>query len=464
MPTTSHLQPDWVAEAIFYQIFPERFANGDPSNDPPGVAPWGDLPTRTNFFGGDLQGILERLDYLQELGVNALYLNPIFDSPSNHKYDTRDYFAVDPAFGDMALLKRLVDELHRRGMRAILDGVFNHCGKQFAPFQDLILNGSASKYRDWFQVRAFPVTEEPLSYMTCGGAPFLPKFNHRNPEVRQFLLKVARYWVEEAGIDGWRLDVPFKVPFDFWREFRQALRALKPDLYLVGEVWRDPHPWVAGSDIFDGVTNYTLRDLLLDYAHTKFLDAEDFAFETGQLAARLGAAQSGMLNLLGSHDTPRILSLLRGDLDLLRIVCTYLFTSPGAPLIYYGDEVGMLGENDPDCRRTMVWGAARWNPRVVELYRQLIDLRRAHPALRRGVRRTLLTFNGVFAYKMSLKEDEVIVVLNPREALPQVRLETGSSRVAWRELSGGREVRASQGEISMEVVPARSALVLAPVR
>lgn len=464
MPVTSHPQPDWVAEAIFYQIFPERFANGDPSNDPPGVAPWGDLPTRENFFGGDLQGILERLDYLQELGVNALYLTPIFDSPSNHKYDTRDYFAVDPAFGSKALLKRLVDELHRREMRVILDGVFNHCGKQFAPFQDLIMNGAASKYKNWFQVRSFPVTEEPLSYMTCGGAPFLPKFNHRNPEVRQFLLKVARYWVEETGIDGWRLDVPFKIPFDFWREFRQALRALKPDLYLVGEVWRDPEPWVAGGDIFDGVTNYTLRDLLLDYAQSKFLDAEDFAFETEQLAAQLGPAQSGMLNLLGSHDTPRILTLLQGDVDLLRIVSTYLFTTPGAPLIYYGDEIGMLGETDPDCRRPMVWEPERWNPRVVALYRRLIDLRRTHPALRRGVRRTLLTFNGVFAYRMSLEEDEVIVVLNPREALPQVRLETGSRRVAWREVSSGREYAASGGKITLEVVQARSAQALVPAR
>jgi cyclomaltodextrinase / maltogenic alpha-amylase / neopullulanase len=455
-------QPPWVQDAIFYQIFPDRFANGDRTNDPSKVAAWGDLPTRTNFFGGDLQGIMDHLDYFQELGINAIYLTPIFKSPSNHKYDTTDYFQIDPAFGSMSIFKQLVNKLHQQKMHIILDGVFNHCGLTFPPFQDLILKGAKSSYKDWFTVRSFPITESPLSYMTCGGAPFLPKLNHQHRAVRDFILKVARYWIEETGIDGWRLDVPFKVPIDFWRDFRETVRSINKEIYLVGEVWREPKFWVSNGDIFDGVTNYSLRELLMAFVNTRFLDAEDFAFETEQLSLSLGSSEMGMLNLLSSHDTPRVLTLLRGDIDLLRIMCTYIFTNPGAPLIYYGDEIGILGDNDPDCRRPMIWKQENWNSLVVDIYRQLIRLRSLHPALRRGVRKTLLTFNGVFVYKMSLEADEVIVILNPREALTDIHLNTFSSYSDWRDESTGREYHGTNGNIVIDHVPALSSHVLLP--
>ena len=230
--------PKWVADAVFYQIFPDRFARSKSQPARAELATWGDLPNRENFFGGDLQGILEHLDYLQNLGVNALYLNPIFQARTNHRYDASDYFQVDPMLGNQAALKELVGEMHRRGMHVILDGVFNHCGEGFAPFQDVLKNGASSVYADWFLARSYPLGKEPLNYLTCGGCTYLPKLNHANRKVQEFIFKVARYWLEETGMDGWRLDVPFKIPYDFWQEFRGVVKSVNPEAYLVGEVWR----------------------------------------------------------------------------------------------------------------------------------------------------------------------------------------------------------------------------------
>jgi glycosidase len=452
--------PDWVPDAVFYQIFPDRFCRSHPEQDSPQLAAWSDLPTRENFFGGDLKGIQSRLDYLHDdLGVDALYLNPIFKAETNHKYDTVDYFSVDPAFGALADLRELVDECHRRGMRVILDGVFNHCGAGFPGFQDLLKNGEKSDYKDWFTSRSYPLSAQPLNYLTCGGATYLPKFNHSFRPVREFILKVARYWLDAADIDGWRLDVPFKIPADFWQEFRLVVKQADPQAYLVGEIWREADPWVRG-DTFDGVTNYRLRELLLDYCLTNVLDGEDFAYETETLTRVHGPASRAMLNLLGSHDTARILTLLRGDVDRLKIALTYLMTTPGAPMIYYGDEVGLLGETDPDCRRPMPWDERRWDLCVVNIYRKLIDLRKNHPATRRGERETLFFFNGVFAYRMALGQDVIIVILNPREGIPALVVPTHSTGEVWKDSETGRAYPALDGKLDLGYLPARSATVL----
>jgi len=452
--------PDWVAEAIFYQIFPDRFCRGKPYPDLPNLASWNDLPTRENFFGGNLQGILDQLDYLEnEVGVNAIYLNPIFKAETNHKYDTTDYFQVDPAFGTNDLFRKLVDEVHRRGMHIILDGVFNHCGMQFPPFQDLIRNGEKSEYKDWFLAQSYPIKTDPPNYLTCGGAAYLPKLNHAYRPVQELILKVATYWIKEFDIDGWRLDVPFKISRDFWHEFRQVVRNANPQAYLVGEIWREAVPWIKGN-IFDGVTNYRLRELLLDYCLTHVLDAEDFAFETDMLLQAHGDASHAMLNLLGSHDTSRILTLLRGDINRLKVVLTYLMTVLGAPLIYYGDEVGLLGETDPDCRRTMPWDRNQWNLEVVGLYRRLIALRKEHPCLRQGKRETLFFFNGVFAYRMSHERDEIIVVLNSRESVPDLTFLVPGQSSGWKDYETGGPYTAREGKINLGRMPSCSALVL----
>ena len=453
--------PAWVADAVFYQIFPERFCNGDPNNDPAGVQPWGGLPTRENFFGGDLQGVMDKLDYLQGIGVNAVYLNPIFQARTNHRYDTTDYFKVDPALGDLTLLKELVRQVHQCGMHIIFDGVFNHCGDGFAPFRDVAAKGEASEYKDWFIARSYPLSTEPLNFLTCGGCTYLPKLNYAHRPVRDFVLKVARYWLEETGMDGWRLDVPFKVPLDFWREFRLMVKSVNPQAYLVGEVWREAGQWVSG-DIFDGVTNYRLRDILFDYVLTNVLDGEDFGYELAALLAAHGPAANGMLNLLDSHDTARVLTIFKGDLERLRIGLTAQMTLPGAPMIYYGDEVGLLGETDPDCRRCMPWAEKDWNLPVLQAVRELTSLRAAHPALRRGRPQKLSAFNGIYAYRMAAEGDEVLILLNPRESIPDFCLPTLSQAQNWQEINSGRNYAAQNGEIRLNLVPARSALVFLP--
>lgn len=455
--------PAWVKDAVFYQIFPDRFYNGDASNDPPGTVCWGDSPTRENFFGGDIAGIQQKLDYLQDLGVNALYLNPIFKARTNHRYDTSDYYRIDPALGDLAVMKAFVEEVHKRGMHLVLDGVFNHCGDGFAPFLDVLEKGGSSPYADWFLSQGFPLQTEPLNFLTCGGCTYLPKLNHLNPEVRQYILDVAQYWTRELALDGWRLDVPFKMPPDLWREFRSAVKAINPQAYLVGEVWREAGHWIQG-DTFDGVTNYRLRDIIFDYVHSRILDGEDFGYELQTLLASHGSAAGQMLNLLDSHDTPRVLTTFKGDISILTIALTLQMTLPGAPMIYYGDEVGLQGENDPDCRRCFPWQAGEQNRQVYDRVKSLIALRKGHACFRHGLPQSLAYFNGVYAYRQAHGEDEAIVILNPREGIARLKIPTQSARATWRDAETDAVYAAADGSLVMDWLPAQSAVVLLPER
>lgn len=414
--------PDWVPDAIFYQIFPERFFNGDPRNDPPGSEPWGGLPTRENFFGGDLKGITDKLDYIAELGCNAVYLNPIFKAGSNHKYDTHDYFTIDPAFGDDAAFDTLIREAHRRDMRVVLDGVFNHCGDGFGPFRDVVAHGEASRYKDWFDIYSFPVQQSPFpTYATCGGAAFLPRLNTRNPEVEAFIHEVALYWLGR-GIDGWRLDVPYEINTAFWRRFRTAVKRDYPDAYLVAEEWRDPRAFLQG-DTFDGATHYLLRGLAFDFLVSNALTGEAFARALQALLQSLPQASwYGMLTLLGSHDTARIRTVCNGDRAMLALLYTLLYTLPGAPLLYYGDENGMVGENDPGCRQTMLWDAGQWDPGIRQTLLALIKARLGSPALRRGGLELAFSNDRLVAYYRTLPEMRELVVLNNARAPRELEL------------------------------------------
>jgi cyclomaltodextrinase / maltogenic alpha-amylase / neopullulanase len=451
--------PDWVKDSIFYQIFPDRFNNGDNSNDPKEVEQWGYPSTRENYFGGDLQGIREKLDYLQDLGINGIYLNPIFKARTNHKYDTEDYFKVDPAFGTNDLLTQLVQELHNRNMHIILDGVFNHCGEQFGPFRNVEKYGEESRYSQWFNIRSYPITKNPLNYYSCAGCTYLPKLNHENPTVRRYLYRVATHWLKQASIDGWRLDCVQKVPKSFWQDFRKKVKQVNNQAFLVGELWYDPASWLQG-DTFDGVTNYLLRDLIINYFSKGILDAEDFSFEISSLLQRLGRAAFNMFNLIGCHDTRRIFTVFAGDIQRLLMAIVFQFTFVGVPLIYYGDEIGMAGEEDPDCRRTMIWDQRQWNKNINDIYRKMIKIRNSHIALRRGEFKNLLFFDRSFAYKRIYGEDEVITIVNPGPAVRDLYIPTSSQCDKWIDLISDQAAISSNGSLYFESIEPCSCMVL----
>ncbi|WP_322805870.1 glycoside hydrolase family 13 protein [Thermanaerothrix sp.] len=378
--------PEWVADAIFYQIFPDRFANGDPDNDPPNVRPWGSPPDLYHFQGGDLKGILQRLDYLLDLGITAVYLNPIFLSPSTHRYNTTDYFRIDERLGSMQDFEQLLDYAHRQGVRIILDGVFNHCGRGFFAFVDVLENQQYSAYRDWFHIHKFPLnaySRGPAHYEAWWGIKSLPKFNTSNPRVRKYLMSVARFWTEK-GIDGWRLDVPNEIDDDsFWAEFRETVKRVNPEAYLVGEIWEVNPRWVSEGH-FDGLMNYPLREAIL-----RFLNRETTASQFVQdvehvLNAYAPENRLAMYVPLGSHDTPRVITVLGGHREAVKLAFALQFALPGAPAIYYGDEIGLPGEKDPDCRRAFPWDEAFWDQDLRAWVKRLIQLRKAQIALRRG--------------------------------------------------------------------------------
>ena len=436
-PADVFAPPQWVKDAVFYQIFPERFANGDPSNDPPHVQPWGGKPEPHNFFGGDLQGVIDHLDYLAKLGVNAIYFTPIFEAPANHKYDTKDYMKVDPHFGTNETLKRLVDQCHKRGIRVLLDAVFNHSGHTFAPFVDVQQKGEQSAYYHWFHIREWPlqVKDGIPTYDAFAFSPFMPKLNTENPELKQYLLQVARYWVEDIGIDGWRLDVANEVDHAFWRDFRKTVKQANPEAYILGEIWHDAVMWLQG-DQFDAAMNYPFTSAVLDFFTERRLDGRQFADRIGMLLAGYPKqAQEVAFNLLDSHDTARLLTRCGDNKSLLKLAVLFQFTFPGTPCIYYGDEIGMTGGNDPDCRKCMVWDENEQDRDLFRFYQEVIALRRRHPVLKTGSLRFLhaKAKDARIAYERKDEHGHLVVLMNAH-AHPRaltVRVESGVWTDAW---------------------------------
>ncbi|NMO96339.1 alpha-glycosidase [Paenibacillus lemnae] len=454
--------PDWVKDAVFYQIFPERFANGDPSNDPQGALPWGSAPPeRDNFFGGDLQGVIDHLDHLSELGVNAIYFTPLFTATTNHKYDTEDYMMIDPQFGDKDTLKKLVDLCHERGIRVLLDAVFNHSGRTFAPFVDVQKNGENSRYKDWFYIRSLPleVVDGIPTYDTFAFEPLMPKLNTENPEVREYLLKSAEYWIKETGIDGWRLDVANEVGHQFWRDFRKVVKNAKPDAYILGEVWHESSIWLEG-DQFDAVMNYPFTNAVLDFFINRSVDAEKFSFMLGkQLAGYPRQASEVAFNLLDSHDTARLLTLAGGDKRLMKLAAMFQFTYSGAPCIYYGDEIGMDGGHDPGCRACMEWDTAKQDKDLFTFYQTLIQLRKDHSALRTGSFHFLTAENngGKLAYRREDEQGSIVILVN-NDKMGQT-LSVHVDEAKWTNLWTGEAVEAPKGRLSVKL-PAYGFVIL----
>ncbi|WP_047980606.1 glycoside hydrolase family 13 protein [Ornithinibacillus contaminans] len=365
--------PTWVKDTVWYQIFPERFGNGDESINPEGTLPWGSAdPTPTNFFGGDFQGVIDHLDHLVELGISGIYFTPIFKAYSNHKYDTIDYMEIDPQFGDKETFRKLVQECHNRGIRVMLDAVFNHSGYYFPAFQDVLEKQDKSNYKNWFHLWDFPVVTEPKpNYDTFAFTPFMPKLNTENAAVKAYLLEVARYWVEEFDIDGWRLDVANEVDHAFWREFRNVVKNAKPDAYILGEIWHDSMPWLQG-DQFDAVMNYPFTTSAIDFLAKDSITATEFVDSiVNVLHMYPKNVNEVAFNLLDSHDTPRILTLANGNHDRVKLLYLIQLSFIGSPCIYYGDEIGMDGGQDPGCRACMEWDIAKQD-RVLFTYVQTL--------------------------------------------------------------------------------------------
>jgi cyclomaltodextrinase / maltogenic alpha-amylase / neopullulanase len=432
--------PDWLADAVFYQIFPERFANGDPALDPPDVEKWGGTPTRENFFGGDLAGITEHLDHIVSLGANAIYLTPVFEADTNHRYDAKDYFSIDHRLGDQAAFDRFVEAAHDRGVRIVLDAVLNHCGDGHWAFRDVVEHERRSRYVNWFSVEGFPVVAHPEpNYRTCSGCYYLPKWNAYNPEVRDHHHAVARHWIEK-GIDGWRLDVPYFINQQFWRGFHDVVKGIDEDLYVVAEEWRDPEEWLTG-DLADGTMNYTLRDLVLGFTADRTVDAHAFAAGMNRLDDRIPVGfHHGMLNLLGSHDTERVLTRHGEDERATRLAHDLLFCSRGAPMVYYGDEVGLVGDNDPGCRGTMPWDESEWRTAILDRVRALGRLRAELAPLRRGAQRVLAADGDTVVMVRELAgqaagDDTVVAVVHRGggTTVPAATLPAGG---AWRVVDG----------------------------
>ena len=466
--------PAWVRDAVFYEVFPDRFASSDRVVKPGPIEPWLALPTAHGFKGGDLLGIAEHLDDLQDLGITALYLTPIFQSASNHRYHAYDYLAVDPLLGGTPAFRELLDACHARGMRVVLDGVFNHAGRGFWAFHHVLENGAASPYRRWFvfdqaaldagrQVRAYPTPDEwraldaggskpahragevslhQLGYRAWWDDPALPKWNVAEPAAREYLMGVAEHWVH-FGIDGWRLDVPAEIEDPtFWPEFRRRVRAINPDAYIVGEIWQEAPEWLTGER-FDALMNYPLLEAVLGFAAGPRLDMVTVRaqpelgrtvtpLDAGGFAARLRhllAAYdpdvvSVQLNVLDSHDTPRFITMAGGDRDALRLAVLLQMTLPGAPCVYYGDEIGLEGAADPDCRRAYPWDRSAWDRDLRTFVRSAIRLRSAHPALRSAGSVETLVARGMTHVHLRRGAGELLIVaLNAGEIADVVDVE-----------------------------------------
>lgn len=458
--------PHWVRDAIFYQIFPDRFYKSNKLPDI-GFEPWDTAPTHHGFKGGDLYGVIEKLDYLVDLGINAIYFNPIFASASNHRYHTYDYYNVDPLLGGNDALRELIDAAHKRGIRVVLDGVFNHASRGFWQFHHVLETGAASPYKDWFHFDgerlnghkhwgAYPSPHEQkllhqedsltaIGYRAWWNLPALPKFNTDTPAVREFIFGAAEYWIK-FGIDGWRLDVPAEIDDDeFWREFRRRVRAVNPEAYIVGEIWHEAQRWLQG-DQFDAVMNYLFTAAALNFfagPHLNFeainhagglkdrvhrMHAKSFADEVERILQLYPKEITfAQLNLLDSHDMPRFLTCASGDKASLKLAWLFLFTMPGAPCIYYGDEVGVDGGHDPACRKGFPWDESNWDRDLLNYIKACIALRKNQDALRHGEYKRIHAEDDMMVFCRTLNQETITIAFNASKAAKSFDYKQGDS-------------------------------------
>lgn len=479
--------PDWVSDAVFYQIFPDRFAKSDKLLKPSNLEPWDSDPTTFGYKGGDLLGVVEHLDYIQDLGCTALYLNPIFQSACNHRYHTHDYYKVDPLLGGDEAFDTLLAECKKRGIRVVLDGVFNHASRGFFQFNDVLENGAASPWIDWFYFNEHPANaydhNRPPGYTAWVGLHALPKLNTDNEQMREYLMRVGEYWLEK-GIDGWRLDVAAEITTPgFWEEFRERMRAVNPECYIVAEIWHIDQKWLQG-DKFDALMNYPFtsaaiafcgRDRVVKeeqetrgYDPYPGIDGNAYADKIDTL---LGSydwnVQRVQMNLLDSHDTARAITLFGGDKRSLELAAVLQFTFPGAPSIYYGSEIGIDGGiigSDAMARKTMPWDReATWDKELLEEFRTLASIRKDYDCLRDGTYQSLASTPGSYAMLRTCDADSAVVAINTSDSADTLTLpELGTANLLY--VIGEAPVIEATGDGTRVNIPARSAAIWSVVR
>jgi cyclomaltodextrinase len=524
--------PDWVKQAVIYQIFPERFANGSRENDPDFsewyyegltslpptgrtneeyfhlVDDWYDIaglrespyktdgkPDWNSFYGGDIEGVRQNLDYLADLGVTCIYFNPIFEAKSNHKYDAATYMKVDPHFGTNDEFRTFVGECHEYGIHVVIDLAFNHTGHTFWAFVDAREKGVGSEYWDWYEFKKWPVPGDKVhapynagDYYDCwwgfGQMPNL-NFDLSRPNAEEqnivdiddarpnwpmvnHLLDVAEFWLAEMDVDGYRLDVAADVPFWFWELFRRKVKEAKPEAYIVGELWGESPQWVNGR-YYDAVMNYKFfRDPVMAFIGREEMTAAEFdrALAPGRLIYPDEGVRA-MMNLIDSHDTERFLTAVGRDIRRYRLAMLFSMTYVGAPTIYYGDEIAMEGGGDPDCRRPFHW---KWpdEKRRVETHafvRKLARIRREHICLALGSFETLLARDMVYAYRRYSRHEQVFVVINAGKDDATVAIPVESSVMSVMDALRDRTIATMTGEggrtLTLEL-PAHSGGVFIP--
>lgn len=580
--STSCSQPsaeplDWAEGAVWYQIFPERFRNGDARNDPTKAEvfanrpePWQVHPWTSNWYkmqpweqerglkfydvvfdrryGGDLVGVIEKLDYLQDLGVEVIYFNPIFEAHSLHKYDASTYHHIDNNFGrdssgdleaiaaetedpatwswtsaDKVFLE-LIRKAHERGIRIVIDGVFNHCGPEFWAFRDVVARQQASRYHDWFDVirwddPATPDTNE-FDYHGWWGYKGLPEFKENEnglaPPVREYIFNITKRWMDpngdgdpSDGIDGWRLDVAKDVTPVFWEEWYRHVKSINPDAITVGEIWEEAADWIE-SKRFDSLMNYPVAFAMVDFFIDQKTKITASQFDSALHRLRTTYPQQTnhiLMNLIDSHDTDRVASMvLNPDRNydrqaglrdnpqydptkpdeaaqrIQRLIAVFQFTYTGAPTIYYGDEAGMWGGDDPDDRKPMVWSDLEYEDETYETvaphmsradkvafqqsmfdhYQKLAGIRRQNAALRRGTVETVMADDqrDLYGFARKFDDNEIVVIFNNSHEAHTVNID-----IAWpdgavaMELLQGAEHAVQQGEVTLTIAN-KSAVIL----
>ncbi len=433
--------PDWAEDIVMYHIFPDSFANGKRQlNYAPAKCVENGI-TYVTSQGGTLQGIIDNLDYIGSLGINCLYLNPVFRACSYHKYDTVDYMDIDPCFGTKDDLKKLIKLCHKQGIRVILDGVFNHCGSEFPGFKDVLTKGEASEYRDWFYDMSFPVKyEDPPGYEAFAYVKEMPKLNTGNPDVADYLCKVGTYWIEEADIDGWRLDVANEINHDFWRRFRASVRGVKPDCLLIGEIWEDSQCWLMG-DQFDSTMNYMFTDICNDFFAARKIDADEFDCEIQKMIMRYPDMVSRVqMNFLDSHDIPRFLWNCKGDTRRFRLALMYLIMGPGIPSVFYGDERYISGSTEPEYRAAMPWNREGCE----EYLKKLISIRHCYSAVRHGAYRRVYAKGGLYIFEKKLEDECILVAVNNSDTSVKADIEPGYTLIMGNNADNMIEAEAGQ--------------------